>query len=81
MYVYFFFIYTCIFVLTAIETESQPEVKIEKDLPDTKLCSLENDCNNSKILREVCKKIINLLIVIFFCFNKFVSYIFYIIFS
>ncbi|XP_025271086.1 BRCA2-interacting transcriptional repressor EMSY isoform X1 [Camponotus floridanus] len=36
----------------AIETESQPEVKIEKDLLDTKLCNLENDCNNSEILHE-----------------------------
>ncbi|XP_072752018.1 uncharacterized protein [Anoplolepis gracilipes] len=35
---------------TVIETESQPEVKIEKDLPDIKSCSLEND--SSKILQE-----------------------------
>lgn len=53
-------------MLTAIETESQPEVKIEKDLLDTKLCSLENDCNSSETLHEVCKNIINLLITIFF---------------
>lgn len=61
----FFFTYTCIFVLTAIETESQPEVKIEKDLLDIKLCSLENDCNKGEILHEVCKNIISLLIAIF----------------
>ncbi|XP_029678126.1 BRCA2-interacting transcriptional repressor EMSY isoform X5 [Formica exsecta] len=37
---------------TATETESQLEVKIEKELPHTKSCSLENDCNSSKILHE-----------------------------
>ncbi|CAL1688588.1 unnamed protein product [Lasius platythorax] len=37
---------------TATETESQPELKIEKDLSDAKSCSLENDCNSSKILHE-----------------------------
>ncbi|KAL6441238.1 hypothetical protein ACFW04_003483 [Cataglyphis niger] len=37
---------------TAIETESQHEVKIEEDLSDTKSCSSENDCNSSKILHE-----------------------------
>lgn len=63
---FLFYVYMCIFVLTAeIETESQPEVKIEKDLSDAKLCSLENDCKSSKILHEVCKNIINLIIAIF----------------
>lgn len=58
-------IYIYIFVLTATETESQLEVKIEKELPDTKSCSLENDCNSSKILHEVCKNVMNLLTAIF----------------
>ncbi|XP_029169456.1 BRCA2-interacting transcriptional repressor EMSY isoform X1 [Nylanderia fulva] len=37
---------------TAIETESQPELKIEKDSSDVKSCSLKNDCSSSKILHE-----------------------------
>lgn len=58
MFISFLCIHVYIFVLTAeIETESQPEVKIEKDLSDIKLYSLENDCNSSKILHEVCKNL------------------------
>lgn len=84
MCVCIFFVYIHIFVLTATETESQPELKIEKDLSDAKSCSLENDCNSSKILHEVCKTVINLLkftaifvlinVYVIFCMLHFYDY-------
>ena len=62
-------------MLTATETESQPEVKIEEDLSNTTLCSLENDFNNSKISHEVCKNIMNLFNCNFcLCITFFISY-------
>lgn len=59
-----------VFVLTAAESESQPEVKTEEDLPvDSKLYNLRNvilEPDDNKTLKEVCKYTKNYDLL---CFN------------